>query len=204
MPDELFGQLNSFHDVELALQTHVKNGLNTYLAARERAKGLTAGAISRPTSWLIKQSFMALPGEDRLPAIIIVSPGFTEPPAKHGDGGYDVYLGMAVVALVSGPGQSARMLAGHYQSALNALLIKHKKFGAGSARIHEWLDLALDDVDTEDQTRNLAAARLEFVVKVTDFVSSDTRIPVIPAPDPLPPQPDGPEVLTHNEEVAPI
>lgn len=190
MPDVNFGPLISFYDVENALRDHLKTWLNTYLAARERKAGMTPGGIARPRSWIIRQNFTTLPDQEFTPTIVVVSNGFSDDPVSHGDGNWDVMLRMAVAALCHGPEtDAARELAGHYQAAIGTFLIKHKKFGSMNAKIHEWTDLRMEDIEDEAQTRTLAVARLEFIVKVTDFALSFGALPSVPDV-PEDPQPD--------------
>jgi hypothetical protein len=203
MPDEIFGPVHSFRDSEVALENHVKLWLDTFLARRERDRDIEPGTLARPRSYIPKQTFTALPGEDVTPAIIIVSDGFAESPNRHGDGKWDVKLRMAIVALCHGPeARLARDLAGHYQYALTNLVLKKRAFGPCS--LDEWLDLRLEDVD-EDQQRTLCAVRIELVYVVRDFVDDAISPPAapddpsVPPDDPYPPQPDPPIVETHSE-----
>jgi len=192
MPDNRFGPLLSFHDVEFALIGHIKTWLNTFLAARERKVAVTPGSIARPKSWIAKQTFSILPGEDSTPTIVVVSNGTIEQPNRHGEGTYDVGFRMAVTALCHGNSSTlGRRLAGHYQAALIDLLLKQSKFvlfDDTKARLDDWLGIGLDDID-ESQARTLCSARLEFVVVVRDFAEQYGGPLTIPV-DPLSPQPD--------------
>lgn len=196
MPDQQFGPLIAFSDVEYSLLGHIKLWVNTFLAARERKVGVTPGSIARPKSWITKQTFSMLPGEDRTPLIVIVSNGTPEPPNRHGEGTYDVEFRMAVTALCHGREATiARRLAGHYQAALLDLLLKKKTFilfNGGKVRLNEWLGIALDDLD-ESTSRTLCSARLEFTAVVRDFTGSFGGPDAIPL-TPLDPQPDLPIV----------
>lgn len=197
MPDEQFGPLIAFSDVEFGLIGHLKTWTHTFLAARERKVGVTPGQVARPRSWITKQTFTVLPGEDNLPLITVVSNGTLEQPNRHGNGGYDVELRMAVTALCQGAETTiARRLAGHYQAALLDLLLKKKTFAVMtgvSAKLHSWLGMALDDVDPTVE-RTLASARLEFSVVVRDFANALGSGPGTVPIDPLVPQPDLPTV----------
>lgn len=198
MPDELFGPVNSFRDAERGLIAHIDIWADTYLARRERYVGITPGTIKRPQSYLSKQSFSALPGEESTPAVIVVSDGFSEAPHRHGNGTWDVKLRMAVAVLCHGPeGPYARDLAGHYQTALTMLLLQKRKFL--NVEFDDWVDLRMEDVD-EDQQRTLSAVRIELVYVIRDFVQDSTAPPAapddphVPPVDPLPPQP-GPHTV---------
>jgi hypothetical protein len=187
MPDTTVFPMESYNDYEVLLRDHIKRWISTYLGIRERYKGLTPGSIARPRSWHIRQDFSVLPGYERTPAIVIVSPGTTEPPYKHGDGKFDVRLRFAIVAITHGPeALPARRLAGHYQAALAQLLVRQAK--VGNARINDWLGFDLDDID-QDQERTLASCRLECVYIIKDFVDA-TGGPYAVPDDPLEPIPD--------------
>lgn len=189
-----YGNLISFHDVEQALIDHMEPWVDGYLGAREAKVGLAYQTISRPASWITKQTFTALPGEENTPAIIVIAPGLADPPKHRGDGYWDVMMRLGVVALCHGPEANfARELAGHYQAALLALCQQQRKV-ANNIRLEEWEDLAIDDVD-DDQARTLCAARLEFVYFVQGF-SFELDGPVTPPVDPSQPLPDDPVVET--------
>lgn len=181
-----YGTLTSFHDVEIALVDHIKLWIDSYLAAREEATGRDYETIARPVSYFMKQTFTSLPGEDRTPAVIIVSNGFSDDPQRRGDGTWDVRLRMAVCGLTHGPEASfARALAGDYQAALLSLCLQQRKI-TDNIKWWSWEDLGIDDVD-QDQTRTLCAARLEFVYQVQGFsIEVDGPTDVLSPPTPLP------------------
>lgn len=201
MPDQIFGPLVSFFDIEDNLRAHLKDWLDTYLSARERKVALVPGTIARPRSWPIRQTFNVLPGEEQTPAVIIVSSGFPEKPHKHGDGHWEVEFEMAVVVLCHGTeADAARKLAGHYQAALLAICLHKPKFGTGT-KLCDWNDFGVEDVE-DSQVRTLCAARLEFGVKVNNFATS-VGGPSMPNPplEPHDPQPDRPYVFKIDVRV---
>lgn len=197
-----YGPLISFHDAEAALVEHIKVWIDAYLAGREEVVGVDYNTFARPASWFVKQTFTALPGEDRTPAVIVVSNGFSEPPQRRGDGTYDVYLRLAVAGLAHAvEAEYARELAGHYQAALLGICLQQKKLLGGRMKLNDFEDLGLDDVD-EDQTRTLCAARLEFVYQVQDFASEFGGPKTVPAPPtPLPGDPTVQTVDIDTQEL---
>jgi hypothetical protein len=196
--DERVFPIESFHDYEVMLLDHIKTWISTYLAARERFVGITPGAIARPRSWFTRQDFAALPGYESTPAVIIVSTGTAETPERHGDGRIDAQMRFAVMVLTHGPeAGGARELAGHYQAAMLMLLIRQRSFG--SASLHEWLGMNLDDID-EDEERTLAAVRLECVYKIKDFVDASGGPLTVPV-DPLAPIPPYGTVVETNIDI---
>lgn len=200
MPDDRFSSLTSFHEPEKWLLSHIEDWLDTYLAGRERQQGIVPGTIMRPKSWIIKQTFNQLPGEGRTPSVIVVSNGLSEQAHQHGDGGWDGSFRMAVAILCNAKeADPARELAGHYQAAALGLLLDKPKFGR--AKITDWTDLKIEDVEAS-QTRTLCAARLEFTVTVRDFAKSGQgpAMPDVPT-FPYEPQPDSPVVLRVDVRV---
>jgi hypothetical protein len=194
-----YGPLVSFNDVELALVGHLQTWINSYLAGREALVGKTAGEIARPASWFVKQTFTALPGEDRTPAIIVVSTGTSEAPKKRGDGNWDATLRLGVLGLCHGPEtEAARELAGHYQAALLGICLQQRSLLNGKMKLWNWEGMGLDDVD-QDQTRTLCAARLEFVYQIQGFSTENDGPKTVPVP-PTDPLPTDPEVLTVNTQ----
>lgn len=195
MSDQRFGPLLAFTDVEFAVRDHYKLWIDTWLSARERALGITPRTIARPRSFVIKQSFTALPGEERTPMIVVVSDGFRSEPHRNGDGRYRVDFRFAVAAVCMGGGEGqARMIAGHYQAALLGIAIKHSKVN-DYIFASEFNDFKIDDLDEESIGRSMAAARIELTYRVNNFVE-DFDPPGTPDPpeDPTQPQPDSPTV----------
>jgi hypothetical protein len=201
MPDQKFGPLISFADVEQGLLSHIELWIDAWLAARERKVGIIPGTIARPRSYITKQTFTALPGEDQTPCVIVVSDGFTENSERHGDSSHDIYLRMGVAAIVQGTeAVQARELAGHYQVALLGLLLKKRTVMGGRAVMNEWRDMRMDDLDEEAVGRSLSAVRLELSYCVRDFVNEYGGPETVPDV-PYDPQPDFGQVQTHEEIV---
>jgi hypothetical protein len=200
MPDEAFGSLISFRDVEVAILEHNRNLIDAWLAARERRVGLPPGQIARPRSYIIKQTFTALPGQERTPMVVVVSDGFEKEPHRRGDGRYDAYMRIGVAAVVYGPDEDkARDLAGHYQSALVGIALKHRSPGPNIS-LDDITDMGIDDIDEEASGRSMSAIRLDLCYKVINF-TDDASTPKLPTADPYQPLPSDPVVLTHYETV---
>jgi hypothetical protein len=207
MTDKLYGPLLSFHDVELALRDHVEMGIDAYLAARERKVGLTEGTIPRPKSYVIKQTFTSLPGEESTPSIIVISDGMPVSSERHGDGRHDIAMHMAVVAFVYAEESAAvRTLAGNYQAALLGLLMKHKTIMNGQAYMFEFVSMRMEDLDEEAVGRAMCAVRLEFLYAIQDFADEYNPPPWPPVEPPYAPLPDNSTVQSvdvQSENVLP-
>jgi hypothetical protein len=193
MADQDFGNLTAFSDVEDAVLLHYKTWVHTWLAARERKLLIPVNTIARPRSYLVKQTFGALPGEEQTPIVIAVCDGFAQEPQRRGSGVYDAYLrfGIAVVCM----GNSARALCGHYQAALLGIAVHHRSIDGGFAHLNDFSDLRIENVDEEAVGRVIAAVRIELIYKVPGFANENPALAVVP-PDPGVPQPDDPEVHT--------
>lgn len=201
MSDAAFGSLWAFSDVEDAVLSHYKAWIDTWLAARERKLGLAYRKIARPRSYIVKQSFTALPGEEQTPLVVVVSSGFSEPPERH-SGKYVAYFNFGVAAMCMGvDGHTARRLCGHYQTALVGIATHNRGIMNGQIEMCDFNGLVLDQPDEEALGRSLAAVRLEMVYKVNNFTNEDKPDILIP---PDQPHPDDPLVEDVFVEVDPV
>jgi hypothetical protein len=201
MADQNYGPLWAFTDVEDLILAHYKKWLPQWISARERKMGIIPNTIARPRSFIVKQMFTALPGEEQTPLVIIVSDGFSSEPGRRGTGVWSagMRVGIAVMCMGGGEGQ-ARALCGHYQAALLGVALKHQVVDDDSqVHLSEFVNLRIEDIDEEAVGRSLAAVRMELVYTVNHF-AEDVRPPDY-VPDPITPDPDDPYVLTHHEEV---
>lgn len=199
MSDEKFGPLVAFTDIEDAVLAHYEKWMETWLSARERRKGIIPGTIARPRSYIIKQVFTALPGQEQTPLIVAVCDGFRQETYRRGDGSHLAYLrfGIAAMCMASGP-NSVRSMVGHYQAAIVGIALKHRKVN-DEIQLAEFNDLKIDDTDEEAVGRSMAAVRIELTYAVQNFVEEFDPPDLLP--DPLPPQDDSPEVLSVHVEV---
>lgn len=194
MPDETFGQLISFSDVEILVLDHYKTWMHTWLCARERAIGIPVGSLTRPRSYITKQTFTALPGEEQTPLVITVSDGFAAAPTRRGSGRYDAVFRMGIAVMCSGSDGSARKLCGHYQTAIGGIALRHRNIG-DMIVLDDIVDMRIEDVDEEVIGRSLTAVRLVLEYRVADFFSEYPALNLVEPPvDPEEPQPDLPEV----------
>jgi hypothetical protein len=202
MADANYGPLWAFTDVEQLILAHYKLWLPQWLSARERHVGLPVGTIARPRSFIVKQTFTALPGEESTPLVIVVSNGFTGEPSRRGTGYWnaEMRVGIAVMCMGAGEGQ-ARALCGHYQAAVLGVALKHKVVDEdGFVFLCDFSDLKIDDIEDEAMGRSICAVRLDLAYKINMFVA-DTDPPVLVPPDDIDPLPDDPEVETVHIDV---
>lgn len=198
--DEKFGSLIASTDVEEDILEHFRIWMDTYLAARERKKGMVPGSIARPRSYIIKRRFTTFPGEEQTPLIALISDGWADPAERHGTGIYNGFLRVGIGAVVmAAPENEPHRLVGHYESALINIAIKHRKIN-DQVYLSGWNDLSKDDLDEEATGRTMSAVRFEFVYKILNYVSELPALTEIPDV-PYDPQPDDPIVETTHVEV---
>jgi hypothetical protein len=166
-----------------AVETHIKNWIDTYLSAYESDSALDLYSIARPASWIQTNLLSTYPGEDMSPAIIIIARGANGKPVRQ-SGGYDIPMdiGIAVVT-TSFEGDGAREVGGAYGAAILAILSHRRNIdGAmnGRLRVLEFSDYRLDDLPGEEQ-RTRGLVRMEFIVNVSNIVKL-TGGPATPDP----------------------
>lgn len=205
MPDENFGDLIAFTDVEAKVLAHYKTWMHAWLCAREHYVDLPVNTISRPRSYATKQTFTALPGQEQTPLFLAVSDGFASEPGRHGSGVYDAYLHFGIAVVCYGNDGSARTLCGHYQTAIVGIATRHRGIDGGSIDMYDFTNLRIEDIDEEAAGRSMAAVRMDLIYRVRGFASEGPALSE-PPPDPEPPQPDDPlveevTVTVNNYEV---
>jgi hypothetical protein len=184
-PNNIFRQIITRQDVEQAALDTLQIWIDTYLAEVERQKGITVRSLPRPRSWTRRNEFERWP-EDQIPAIIVVSPGLSDPPMGTGNGAFraDWDLGIAVVA----EGQqtnSTRDLVGYYTAAIRALIIQRPSLG-GFAMGVIWTGERYDDISDTEIGRTMASGQVLFQVTVEGIVSTKAG-PVTPDTPPVDP-----------------
>lgn len=200
MADQKFGSLTAYSDVEEDILAHFEYWMDTWLAARERKKGILPGTIARPRSYIIKRTFTTFPGQEQTPIIALISDGFAESTRRSGEGKHTAFMRIGIAAIVlSGAEGQAHALAGHYQAALVGIAIGHRKIN-DQIVLSAWEDMTTDDIDDEAQGRTMAAVRLELVYTVYNFASEFPVLLDVPE-NPYDPQPDDPLVQTTYVEV---
>jgi len=212
MSDEAFGELIAFTDIEAGVLAHYKLWIDTWLSARERNQNLTVGAIARPRSYIVKQIFTALPGEEQTPLVVAVSDGFNIEPTRRGTGRWDALFRFGIAVVCYGNDGGARVLCGHYQTALIGIATRHRLIvlpdGVHAVVFDDLTDLKIEDIDEEAIGRSMASVRMTVTYRAIAF-TAETPIPGIPdgngihqpPPDPVPPWPDDPQVESVDVDV---
>lgn len=176
-----FGPTIDSGDVERAARDVLQAWLDTYLHEMEDRKGLARGSIARPNSWMRVNQLDDFQTR-RLPAIMVIAPGLTEPPLPDGQGRYRCKWAVAVGIVVSShSAEEARDLVQMYGATVRKLMIQKPSLG-GFAVATEWADERNEILGTFDR-RSVAVSREVFVVEVTD-VDDRRGGPITSTPDP--------------------
>lgn len=188
----IFGRIVSRQDLENAAMETCKTWIDTYLAEVERQRGIDTGFYQRPKSYTTVNSVTKW-DEDQLPAIIVVSNGFSQAPRKKGDGTFDTWWGLGIACIVSGNDEaSTREFASDYTAALRALFNQRVSLD-GFADGTDFVDEHYDDIQEEDR-RSMASGQVIFSVEVDNVVQTKAGpiTPDDPPSDPEAPIPDWP------------
>lgn len=193
----VFGHRVYRHQIEQAVADHLKAWVPTYHRFIERDLGLTAGHLEDPQSWQVTYELDKWP-EQKLPAVVVTSPGQTDPMVKDGHGRYTGNWTMrAYVILTAGEGNQddgpvsgvPAKLAGLYAAAIGLILVQKPHLttiGGRCVQVSEGYD------DTPSQMRrSMSVAHVPFTVQIDEVMSGGKTItgPDVPAPDPENPPP---------------
>jgi hypothetical protein len=199
--DSVYGSLLAASDVEDGLLTILETWLNSYLAEVERQHAIEVGLLPRPRSYVVSSEISKMP-EDQIPAVIIASPGLTDPPQADGFGMYTARWKVQVAAEVVAKGNRlALKLARLYALALRAVVIQQQYDDIPVRRI-DWIDERYDVLDSADD-RTVCIGVVEFAVEVPNVLTRDTG-PLTPEAAPGPPSPTWPTAQTEHMDVVKV
>lgn len=173
-----FGTLVAACDVEQALVAKAQTWLPDYLAEVERWRGFDVGTLPQPRSWVVSSEVERMP-EDQTPAVLVASPGLTDPPRADGRGIYVARWRVNVAVHLSAAGnvyalRNARL----YALALRALFAQQQDLDDLVIRRIEWVDERYDTLPSIDD-RTVCTSVVEFAVEVAD-VTTRTAGPLAP------------------------
>jgi hypothetical protein len=203
--DTIFGRIVTGDDVEQWCLDCLKKWSPTYLSELERQHGVVAGTYQRVRQWVTAPSMDKWP-EDQLPAVLLISVGLAEPPAKRGDGTYRARWQMGVACIVSAATpEDAHAMGMLYIAAHRTILVQRPSL-EGQAQGIVWQDENYDDL-VYDDTRTLAAGSAQFTVEVDGVVTTGAgplmpSEPHQPTTDPYPPWAKAETVEVEVEHVA--
>ena len=187
-PVSAFGPLVAASDVEAAVVSQLRKWLVTYLAEIDRQQRQDVGTMPPPRSYVISSDVERMP-EDQTPAVIVVSPGLSDPPRPDGGGAFVARWQINVGAQLSARGnEHALRLARLYALALRALLVQQQALDGLAVRRIDWLSERYDELDSIDD-RTVCVAVVELAIEVADVTTRhagplEPLLPPEPAPGP--------------------
>jgi hypothetical protein len=193
-----FGDIFISHQFDTMVEAFIQKWIDTYLSEIELRLGYDRRSIDRPKSYNAAIDVDHWP-EEKLPGILVVSAGITDPPERFG-GSYAGWWDWAVIALLTGRDyDSTRLKTGIYQAAMRAMFAQKSDLdGAVSDTI--WLGEPTDfaPVEGRDRTRGVAAFQFRsWIEGLVDSSAGPTQPdPGPPADDPGQPHDDWPTVQT--------
>lgn len=164
------------------VRDHFKKWQETYLAEVERLTERDARALPLIKHYSFKNELDKFP-EERLPAMVIVTPGVAEGSIeREGDGAYSASWDLGIAIVVGSNSEIATSeLRDAYAAATRTLFLQHPAIGDIGV-VEEWLDENYDDLPV-DATRTLAAVQLIFRVR-TEVVLEAAEGTAEPLDDP--------------------
>ena len=189
--DDVFGPIFDGSLLTRAIIATLKLWMETYIREIEYQRGWTIGEIPLPKTYVERWAFDSYP-DDKMPAVVVVSPGMTEHPRRDGDGMMNGWwaFGVGVIAAASTEDNSER-LAKTYGAA--ARLILSQKGSLDESWYFNGTDI-LDETYTDlpdiEQARTMRSAHVIGRVQVLDMWNTN-KGPLYPME---PPGTQGPEV----------
>jgi len=190
-----FGPFVGGDDVEDYLQAVLERWFPSYLWEVERHTGSQPGSLPLPRS-LVRSSGVEKFPEDQTPALMLASPGLTDPPVADGGGYYTAtWQAILAVQIVAGPNRRALELARWYTLALRACVLQQQQDPGITTRLRnvrvDWRDERYDLLETVDD-RTVCVGRVEVAVTASEVLQRglgplEPMIPPQPGPDPLSP-----------------
>jgi hypothetical protein len=154
-------------DVEQALVELVQLWIADYLAEIERQHGLDVGYLPLPRSYVVSSDVEKMP-EDQTPAVIVASPGMTDPPRVDGLGTYIARWRVTIAVHLSARGNALSLrLVRLYVAAVRALVLQQQSLGTLVLRRIDWTDERYDTLPSIDD-RTVCTGLVELAVEVGD------------------------------------
>lgn len=204
--DSAFGPLVAASDVEDYVEQVLRRWFATYLYEVERLHGIMPGKLPQPRAWVRSAAIEKFP-EDQLPAIIIASPGLTDPPRADGAGNYFATWQIQVAAqVVASPNRRALELARWYTLAARACVVQQQQDPGIDTPVvvlgTDWRHERYDVLDSIDD-RTICIGVVEVAVSVADVTQrlAGPLDPLIPPQDPDPNSPTWPTATSAVVDV---
>lgn len=193
--DISFGNIVTATDVRNAVKDTIQHWSDTYLAFLARHDNqdptTTGGLLPNFASYPDSLDTSRFP-EEQLPACVLVVPGITTAPTKHGSGKITANFTVGIAVCVTGQDKSTTIKnAQLYTAAVRLILLQNRSLkGLGSTPFANGVVWMREDYTgnlvRSDDTRTMMAGLLEFVVNV-DSVADVSQGPIAPIPNNEPP-----------------
>lgn len=177
MTGSVYGRVITGSDVRAAAQATLERWLPTYLAEMQRQKSLTLPPVRHYSTGIDPNT-----PADELPGVVLVAPGITGDPERHGAGRYDAWWALGIGVVVAHKERDTACLwAETYTGALKACLVQQKSLG-GFASDMTWVDEEVTQADW-NTTYSVWAGALEFSVFVQNVLDASAGLVNPPSPD---------------------
>lgn len=182
-----YGNLFIGNRLEEATEETLRLWLPAYIAEVERQEGLPAESMPMVRSYASVNEFIKF-NEERLPALIVVSPGLSPTaPRKRGDGSYEAWYRVGAAVVAGGKNrETTRRNSQLYAAAIRGAILQHQTLGDFGATEIRWTGERNADVPDE-MGRTLGSGGNTFDVLVPDVVNPRLG-PLEPPEDPYEPQ----------------
>lgn len=182
----IFGNMTDATVVEQAAADTLKLWFKTYSRELELQLGLAQDSIPMPRSYTVATE-IDRDVEDQLPAVVVVSPGVSDPPRMEGDGSYRVTWAVGVGVFVSAKDRASTSAAIRRYCAIVRAIVLQKASLGGVATGSRWLDENYDEMDFDDG-RTIGVGTVLFEIEVSDAVNrrGGPAVPTPPDPDDQP------------------
>lgn len=195
----VFGRMVTGAQVEQAALATLRTWIPDYLRELERQVGRIPGALPLPRSWAIADRPDRWP-EEQLPAVVLVSPGWTEPPRRNGRGVYSAWWTLSALVYVAGPTrESTNELSKLYAAALRELLVEKSSLG-GFADAFELLGESYDE-ELYGEFRRTVGVGYVIARFHVEGVAGGGYGPTNPTPDPVATTPGDWPVVPDRDHV---
>lgn len=197
-----FGPIVAAVDVEQALVSVAQLWMADYLAEVERQHALVVRSLPYPRAWVVSSEVEKMP-EDQTPAVLVASPGLSEPPLADGSGVFTARWQVNVAVHLTARGNThALRLARLYASALRALYLQQQQLPTLALRRILWMGERYDTLPSADD-RTVCTAVVELAVEVSDVITrhAGPLSPILPPGQTGPDSPTWPEAQTADVAV---
>jgi hypothetical protein len=194
-PPSAFGPIVSANDLEDRLEAILAKWLASYVYELERLHAIVPGSLPAPRSTIRSADIEHMPG-DQLPALMVGSPGLTDPPTADGSGFFAARwrINLGVQFLAIGERPRALVLARIYAAAIRVAALQQCNDPAlvdplGMIGV-DWIDERYDLLDSiDDRTAAIAVVELGVTVGNVAQRHAGPRDPLI---GPQPPDASSP------------